>query len=164
MSAVFSPCRKYRYELTRELGGMFGEDAPLVVIGLNPSTADEQKDDPTIRRCKKLAERLGCARLVMLNLFAYRATKPEAMMAENDPVGTDADVFLAKWAKTAGVTLLAAWGNHGAHKGRAAQVVKLLGEAGAKVHCLRYNADGSPQHPLYVPGNESLKPYPKPCS
>lgn len=162
MSAEFSPCRKYRYELTRELGGLFGETAPLVVIGLNPSTADETKDDPTIRRCRGLAERLGCARLVMLNLFAYRATDPREMKAQSDPVGIENDAYLAKWANAAGAILVAAWGKHGAHNARAAQVVQFLGGRGAKLQCLRYNADGSPEHPLYVPASEQLKPFPKP--
>jgi len=84
--ATFSTDRVYRYALWRVW------DAALpsfVVIGLNPSTADETENDPTIRRCIGFAKREGCGGLVMLNLFAVRATDPRVMMAHPEPIGPD---------------------------------------------------------------------------
>lgn len=73
--AVFSGCGRYRYRLTRELGGKL----TLTVVMLNPSTADGSKDDPTIRRCKGFAKDWGYGRLVIVNLYAFRATDPREM-------------------------------------------------------------------------------------
>ncbi len=86
-SAVFSPSRKYRYVLRREWGDT--ERKMAVFIGLNPSTADETTDDPTIRRCMGYARDWGCSGLYMLNLFAVRATDPKDMLADLNPVGAD---------------------------------------------------------------------------
>lgn len=66
-AAVFSPDRAHRYRLTRE---WYSDRPPFVVIGLNPSTADESQDDPTIRRCLSFARREGCGSLVMVNRLA----------------------------------------------------------------------------------------------
>ena len=89
--AVFSPCRTYRYALSR----VWAADKPYALfIGLNPSTADETLDDPTIRRCIDFAKRWGYGGLVMANLFAYRATNPSEMKAATDPVGVANDEWL----------------------------------------------------------------------
>lgn len=155
----FSPCRKYRYTLWREwdepemgllslvaTGAFRNPGSYLMVIGLNPSTADETKDDPTIRRCIDFAKRWGFGALCMTNLFAWRDTKPANMKKAADPVGSENDHWLQECAASAGL-IVAAWGKHGSHLGRAAQVIHLL----PKVHCLRLNGDGSPEHPLYIP-------------
>lgn len=147
--AVLSPCRCYRYELWRA----WAQGATVVFIGLNPSTADEKEDDPTIRKCVAYAKRWGYAGLCMTNLFAFRATDPAAMMAASDPVGPNNDATLRRLYATLGV-LVAAWGNDGKHLGRANQVMCIL----PKLYCLRRNKDGSPAHPLYLPGN--LRPVP----
>lgn len=149
--AIFSPCRTWRYRLTREWA-LSGTD--LVVIGLNPSTADETNDDPTIRRCIRFAKDWGHARLHMVNLFAFRATKPEDMKAAADPVGPDTDRHLANLCREAqsyGGQILAAWGTHGSHRGRDAYVASLLEFRGQiRLLALGSNADGSPKHPLYI--------------
>ena len=82
--AIFSDGRVYRYTLVRE----WDAAKPLFVfIGLNPSTADETQDDPTIRRVIRFAKRAGCGRLLMLNIFGFRSTDPQGMLDAFDPVG-----------------------------------------------------------------------------
>ncbi|MEP0894347.1 DUF1643 domain-containing protein [Leptolyngbya boryana FACHB-1624] len=83
-------------------------------VGLNPSTADETHDDPTIRRCTKFAKDWGYSGLCMTNLFAYRATDPKEMIASVDSIGLENDQYLLEYAARAGI-VVAAWGNHGTH-------------------------------------------------
>ena len=122
-------------------------------VGLNPSTADEIKDDPTIRRCVAFAKAWGYAGLCMANLFAFRATNPRDMMVAADPVGPENDAHLGMLGQRAGV-IVAAWGVNGTHKRRAAQVRKLL----PALHCLAITKGGHPSHPLYLP--KTLTPVP----
>lgn len=144
--ADLSPCRAYRYRLWRILG-----DGPaLTVIGLNPSTADETEPDPTITRLTERARRGGFGMLMMLNLFAYRATDPREMKHAADPIGPDNDGFLLDEARAAGL-VLCAWGTHGTHRGRALNVTAWLRGAGVKLHVLRLTKGGHPEHPLYLP-------------
>lgn len=151
----FSPCCKWRYTLWREwhegelmpngiLGGIY-RDRFLMVIGLNPSTADETQDDPTIRRCIGYAKRWGFGALCMTNLFAWRDTDPRKMRAAAEPVGKNNDYWIGQMASNAGM-ILAAWGAHGTHLGRAAAVRRFIAQP---IYCLAINADGSPKHPLY---------------
>ena len=155
--ARFSPCEKYRYVLWRK----WDESLPFCAwIGLNPSTADESKDDPTIRRCIGFARAWCYGGIYMLNLFAYRATLPEHMKAAADPVGPENNPQLRHFHLLAHVTI-AAWGNHGAFMDRDVAVCalnalsKTLGE---RMSCLRLTKGGHPSHPLYLPGD--LKPIP----
>lgn len=93
--ATLSEDRKYRYTLTR----IWDETKPKVMfIGLNPSTADETKDDPTIIRCINFAKSWGYGGLEMTNLFAFRATNPKVMKNEKEPIGKDNDTWLKKLA------------------------------------------------------------------
>ena len=152
--ASFSPCRTYRYALWRNWGGLLpGANGYAMFVGLNPSTADETEDDPTIRRCIGFAKAWGYAGLCMTNLFAFRATDPRVMKAATDPVGEDNDWTLQITAETAGV-VVAAWGAHGTHMGRADAVRRML----PSLHYLRLTKDGHPGHPLYLPA--SLRPVP----
>lgn len=153
----FSPCRRYRYTLWREwdehwglLDADPGQQGYLMVIGLNPSTADETQDDPTIRRCIGFAKRWGFGALCMTNLFAWRNTDPLKMKVVGEPIGYDNDRWLKSCATSAGM-VLAAWGKHGSHLGRASRVFGSINNAFVVVHALKINKDGSPQHPLYVP-------------
>lgn len=156
----FSPCRRYRYTLWREWDDCFwglADDRPqakqfLMVIGLNPSTADEQIDDPTIRRCMGFAKRWGYGALCMTNLFAWRDTKPEHMKAAAEPCGEDNGHWLTEVADDAGM-ILAAWGRHGSFLGRDRNVISALKGCGVQVYCLGHNGDGSPKHPLYIPAD-----------
>ena len=112
--AKLSECRQYRYALWRT----WDDSKPYAMfVGLNPSTADETDDDPTIRRCIVFAKDWGYGGLCMANLFAYRATDPSNMFSAQDPIGPQNDVWLERLAKDAGI-VVAAWGNHGGHLGR----------------------------------------------
>jgi hypothetical protein len=159
---VFSPCRLYRYTLWRDWERRNLFDRPcgkteraasyLMVIGLNPSTADETNNDPTIRRCIDFAKRWGFGALCMTNLFAWRDTRPANMKKAADPVGPLNDYYLFEVAKNAGM-ILAAWGKCGAHRKRAAYLRDVFREAKFPIHRLRLNNDGSPEHPLYIPAD-----------
>lgn len=151
---IFSPCRQYRYCLWREWDMM--NDSYAVFVGLNPSTADEVEDDPTIRRCADYARRWGYGALCMVNLFAFRATRPDVMKASASPVGPDNDRWLVDVARDAGV-VVAAWGVDGIHLHRDKEVARLLA---GRLSCLSITKGGHPGHPLYL--NRSLKPVPYP--
>jgi hypothetical protein len=148
--AVLSRCRKYRYALWR-----IWDDSkpPVMFIGLNPSTADETADDPTLVRCANYAKAWGYGGVCMANLFAYRATRPEDMMACRDPIGPGNDVWLSKLAKEAGI-VVAAWGNGGGHLNRSSLIRDRL----SGLHYIKMNKSGEPAHPLYLKAD--LKPLP----
>jgi hypothetical protein len=148
--AVFSPCCRYRYALWRQWG-----DSPdyAAVVGLNPSSADATADDPTIRRCIAFARDWGYGGLCMINLFAFRATRPAALLSAADPVGPENDQWLRFCCATAGV-IVAAWGRRGSLLGRDQAVRRLL----PPLQVLRLGKTASPTHPLYLPG--SLRPIP----
>lgn len=143
-SADFSPCRTYRYALWRRWEEDYADYA--MFIGLNPSTADETLNDPTVRRCIAFAKDWGYSGLCMTNIFAYRATDPEVMMATVDPVGPDNDKWLKECAARAGV-VVAAWGVHGVHMSRGDYIRMILPD----LSYLRFTKEGHPGHPLYLP-------------
>src|SRR5271169_21821 len=129
---VFSPDRVYSYTLWR----VWGPDLPFVqFIGLNPSTADETKDDPTIRRCIAFAKSWGYGALCMTNIFAYRATDPGDMMVAKEPGGKENDMWLRGVAAEAG-TVVAAWGRGGSFLGRGMKGKGMISEI-KPLHCLR---------------------------
>jgi hypothetical protein len=128
----------------------------LMVIGLNPSTADETRDDPTIRKCIKFAKAWGFGALAMTNIFAWRDTDPKAMKRELSPTGRDNFLWLSRIAQNAGM-ILAAWGNHGAHLEQSSHVKEVLSRY--QLHCLAVNTKtGQPKHPLYC--KDSTQPIP----
>ena len=143
--AVFSPCRTYRYQLTRR----WGRGPAITWLLLNPSTADETKNDPTIERCQRRSVHMGFGGMLVANLFACRATSPSDMKAHPEPVGPENDDTILEACSGVGM-VVAGWGNDGRHLGRSAAVLKLLGEAGIALHALRISAAGEPWHPLYV--------------
>lgn len=149
-SAIFSDGRAYRYTLWRKWrdGNSF-----VQFIGLNPSTADEYKDDHTIRKCVKFAKSWGFDALCMTNLFAYRATKPEVMMEHPFPIGWDNDRWIRSIAEDS-TMIIAAWSQHGDFRGRSAAICQLLSDF--NIHCLKFTG-GEPHHPLYLPDN--TKPF-----
>lgn len=144
-SALFSPCGTWRYALTRELGGR----RTVAFVGLNPSTADETRDDPTIRRCIGFARSWGFARLDVVNLYAFRATRPRDLWLADDPVGPENDDVLARALADADL-VVAAWGI-GARRERLADVAGLLAQR--TLHALGVTKAGAPRHPLYVPAD-----------
>lgn len=165
---TFSPCRKYRYVLLREWHGLFSEAQPGEVgadkyvnfICLNPSTADETKNDPTIRRCIGFATSWGFQRFVMTNLFAYRSTDPTVirLLVNQDPVGADNLAHVLNVA-TGAALVVCAWGVRGVFQQQDAITVALLRNCGLKLHCLRTTAQGFPEHPLYLPKELTAIPF-----
>lgn len=150
--AEFSTCGKYRYRLWR----IWDESKPFVLfIMLNPSTADENKNDPTVERCERYARSWGAGGLHVCNLFAYRATAPDEMKAQLDPIGIDNNHAITSDAKKAGI-VICAWGNHGAHVNRSNQVMLLLRSLEIPLHYLSVTGKKEPGHPLYL--KKSLKP------
>jgi hypothetical protein len=147
-SANFSPCRCYRYALWRNWGGN-GEY--IMFVGLNPSTADETQDDPTIRRCLGFADSWGYSGLCVTNLFAYRTSHPADLKHANDPIGPDNDQWLRHLSQGATI-IIAAWGVQGQLHNRDRAVCQML----PRLHYLRLTKDGYPSHPLYLP--KTLQP------
>ena len=143
MSAVLSPCGRYRYSLQRRW--LTGEGTVLFIM-LNPSTADAETDDPTIRRCIGFAQRWGFRELVVGNLFAYRATNPQELTQVDDPIGAENDYHLTEMSGSA-VATIAAWGERGALRGRDTDVLRIL--TGSIEH-LGLTKQGHPRHPLYL--------------
>lgn len=159
--AVFSDCRTYRYTLTR----MWDEKMPsLMVIGLNPSTADESALDPTLRRVRAFAKREGYGGFIMTNLFAFRATRPKDMRAADDPVGPANSLWLEHLAVTH-LNVLCAWGNLGGFRDRDRTVMGILNAANERygrdmsIMCLGTTMTGHPKHPLYIKGDQPMIPY-----
>lgn len=149
--AVFSQCGTWRYLLWRAASPR----GKLAGIGLlNPSQADEMRDDPTIRQCRVRARQAGCAALLVWNLFAFRATRPAELKRAADPVGPNNDSAIALALLLAGRTILA-WGNHGAHRGRDCEVLAQC--VGRDVAVLGLTAQGQPRHPLYLPRRTRLR-------
>ncbi len=140
-TAALSDCRRYRFALWRTWDA---SKSYALFIGLNPSTADEKSDDPTLVRCINYAKLWGYGGVCMANLFAYRATDPVKIKEVNDPIGRGNNIWLAKLAKNAGI-VIAAWGNHGAYLSRSDEVRQLL----PTLYCLKLNKSGEPAHPLY---------------
>lgn len=148
-SATFSADRHFRYSLTR----VWDESLPLVAFCmLNPSTADENTNDPTIERCQRRARMMGFGGLIVVNLFAYRATDPyELYWAGDDspvigPSNNDAIVDAANRARM----FVCGWGKHGSLYGRSQFVMNMLLKNGVEPYALKLNKDGSPAHPLYI--------------
>jgi len=149
--ALLSEDRIYRYSLSRT----WNTSKPYILfVGLNPSTADENKDDPTIRRCINYAKCWSYGGLWMANLFAYRATLPADLKKVNEPVGLDNDMHITNLSKQADMTVIA-WGNDGSYLGRDKQVLKLI----KSPMCLNINKSGQPSHPLYQKMSLSPQPY-----
>ena len=146
--AKFSKDRMYRYSLWRT----WDETLPKVLfIGLNPSTADEIKDDPTIRRCLHYSIDWGFGGYIMGNIFGYRSKDPKKLKDINDPIGPRNNYWIHKIHNEASLTI-AAWGNWGNLYGRGNSVLKLVDN----MHCLKITKEGHPAHPLYLP--KYLKP------
>lgn len=157
-TATFSPCRRYRYVLTRT----WDPTKPyLVILMLNPSTADELQNDPTVERCQRRARRLGYGGVIVLNLFALRSTDPNALYAAEDPIGPDNDAAIERVCRDASL-VVCAWGTHGSHLARGPSVRDRLLTLGIPLFALGINADGSPKHPLYLRNDAPLVPYPGP--
>lgn len=155
--ALLSKCEKYRYWLTHT----WDDSKPVICwCMLNPSTATAEVDDPTIRKCMSFSQAWGAGGIVVVNLFAFRATDPADLIRAQHPVAelngpggfceNPNDYWIVRKSDTH--RLIAAWGRKGAFMGRGSAVMELLGKSRV-VECLGVNADGTPLHPLYVRGD-----------
>ena len=141
-SAILSEDRKYRYVLSR----IWDETKPKVmIIGLNPSTADETEDDPTIGRCISFSKSWGYGGVYMLNLFAFRATQPKDMFNAQNPIGLENNSYIEIYSKKVD-KIVCAWGNHGTYKNRGNEIREKFD----KLFYLKLNQTGEPAHPLYL--------------
>ncbi|MEP2891606.1 DUF1643 domain-containing protein [Tateyamaria sp.] len=150
-TAIYSDCERYRYSLTR-----IWDDAGTRVnfVMLNPSTATEVQNDPTVERCERRARTLGYGGFAVTNIFAWRDTDPKGMRAAADPIGSDNNDAIkdrAIWA----TDVIAAWGTHGAHLNRGPEVAILLGMLDRPLFHLGLSKAGHPKHPLYLPYSQS---------
>ncbi len=151
--ARYSACGQYRYALTR----VWQPDAPrLLWIMLNPSTASELRNDPTVARCENRARAGGFGSFRVVNLFAFRATDPRDLRRAADPMGPENDATLAEAADWADV-ILCAWGMHGDWHGRGPEVAAALHRAGHALHHLGLTQGGAPRHPLYLPRSTPMQ-------
>jgi hypothetical protein len=155
MAAVFSECGRYRYALRRHLTAFTGDNLRILWVMLNPSTADANVDDPTIRRCKQFSADFGFNVMDVGNVYGFRATDPMLLtgMSEAASVGKENDHHLSRMAFQADM-IMCAWGTKVSHR-RALRVMSLLRTAGP-LYALRITAAGHPAHPLYLP--KSLRP------
>lgn len=149
---VFSPCRKYRYRLQKR----WDDELPSInFIMLNPSTADEIVSDPTVTRCENRAREWGYGGLIVTNIFAFRATDPKDMKAQDDPVGPENNGHIFH-AALQSADIVCGWGTHGSYLGRDKHVIQLLQRHGIRPMSLGVTKDGHPRHPLYVPYSQGL--------
>lgn len=152
--AEFSPNRIWRYSLWRRWGWN-GYPGQVMFIGLNPSTADETQNDPTVTRCINFAKAWGYSGMFMMNAYAFRATKPKNLwlgrqfddsdVVTSDPIGPDNDTALCQRADQSGL-IIAAWGAH-CKPQREEYICGLINKP---IHCLGRTKSGRPRHPLYL--------------
>jgi hypothetical protein len=155
--ALISECGRYRYRLWR----LWDDLTPVMVwVMLNPSTADADVDDPTIRKCIGFAKQHHYGGIIVVNLFAWRATDPKELPTVTDPVGPENDQHIL-WACTAPLMLsvVAGWGSMKWAQKRAARVKMLIqSQARRDVKCFKQSESGAPWHPLYLPYTNPLIP------
>lgn len=151
--AWYSDCERYRFMLTR-IWDPRGKRA--VFIMLNPSTATEAQNDPTVERCERRARALGFGGFRVANIFAWRATDPKDLRATSDPVGPENDESIIESALWADY-LVCAWGVHGSLHGRGQFVEAMLREKDFTLLHLGLTKDGHPKHPLYISYRRELE-------
>lgn len=166
--AEISHCRRYRYRLERWWRGPDNRRGWLPFVMLNPSTADAERDDPTIRRCIGFALREGYGGLIVVNLFAWRAIKPAELGVVDEPfgLGNERAIEQALWdAHPARPLVVAAWGSK--YPRKLAGLVEMHGRGiaghcssiGRQIMCLGTTESGQPRHPLYLAADTPLVPW-----
>lgn len=143
-AATFSPDGRYRYQLARR----WAPGPRVCFVMLNPSTADAECDDPTIRRCIGFARAWGYSSVVVVNLFGLRSTQPSELLKVSlaERIGPENDEWILSAHATSDRTV-AAWGDHRAIGQRDRDVMRLLG---AELYCIAMTKRGRPRHPLYL--------------
>lgn len=153
-TAYFSDCFQYRHLLTRVLGG---DGDTTVFVMLNPSTADANANDPTVRRCVGYAEDWGSAVLIVANLYSLRSTDPRGLWQHEDPVGPENDKTLADLARHHR-RIICAWGAN-ARPERVWAFVAMATNVGGELFCLGTTKAGAPRHPLYLRRDAEPQPW-----
>lgn len=160
-TAAISECGQFRYMLARQ----WADGPSLTFVMLNPSTADAEQDDATVRKCIGFAKQFGYSGLRIANLFAFRARDPADLRRSGWPVGPENDEWLAKigdWAWANNEPIVCAWGAHArGHAGRRriAHVLSVLQRRTCDLRALLVLADGTPSHPLMLPYSCKLEPF-----
>lgn len=150
--AIFEKSKnpEYRYMLWR----VWDEKSKLMVACmLNPSTADHTKNDPTIQGLILKAKKLGLGGLIVVNIYAYRATSPDEMKKQKDPIGPYNDKAIELAFQEKDSIILCAWGNHGTHIKRDEEIICKIKEMALKPYALKLTKSGNPEHPLYKKSN-----------
>lgn len=156
-TAIISECKKYRYRLMRE----WGNGKLLAFVMLNPSTANAEIDDPTIRRCMSFARRENASGIVVVNIFAFRAVSPKNLAKADNPYGPDNFEALGEILTDARIQgTVCAWGAHAIATSPGMVFVKRAKKAGVQTVCLGQTRNDSPKHPLYVKGDTAFHAYP----
>lgn len=156
--ALISKCGRYRDRLWRR----WDDQRPvLLVCMLNPSTANGEEDDPTIRRVVGFAERMGYGGIEIVNLFTLRSKNPTDLLAVpfHDAVGPQANATLHAVLSFYGVDLVCAWGTDVLRKGlaiRQQQVLDMVDALGGVPRAFALSKNGTPRHPLYLPYSDQL--------
>ncbi len=159
-SALISDCQSYRYWLKRcwlhepDVG-----DGCVLFVMLNPSTADAELNDPTIRRCIGFARSWGFVELMVANLYAFRATQPSDLWKASDPVGPENDQWLDQLAEDAD-QIVCAWGAN-ARDDRIDDFLRRMQTANKPLFCLGTTKAGAPRHPLYISKTQPLEAWPQ---
>lgn len=146
--AYISSDPRYRYWLTR----IWDSSKPIVVwMMLNPSTADAEKDDATMRRCMAFARAWDYGGMAVINLYAFRARSPKVMLAAEDPVGIHNNRWIVLWweqARRTGAPIICGWGNN-ARQDRVQEILRMSESYGITLHALEMG-NKAPKHPLYL--------------
>ena len=150
--ACFSPDRKYRYMLSRTWADGF---LTCLFICLNASTADAERNDPTITRGVGFARDWGFSRLLWTNIFGLRSNDPKRLYSDSDPIGPENDTWIMKSALESDF-IVVGWGEHGVYRNRGRAVLEMLNapaviSRAGRPHCFALNKSGQPRHPLYLP-------------
>lgn len=160
MLAVFSPCRKYRYRLDREINQ--NGVGTYLFIGINPSDADESKDDPTVTRMISHARNNNAKNLIVSNVFSWVDKDVNALAELEDPFGPERELYLSKIINDADV-IVVCWGNKSKVPkqlhGHFNDLLDKLSASGKPVMCIAKNKSGDPGHPLFLPTTKQLMPY-----
>ena len=146
--AIYSDCEKYRYILERIWDKNNGK---IMFLALNPSTATEEKNDPTVARMVSFARSWGYGGVVVANVFAFRSTLPSDLKKDKNPVGSENDLLISKESKNCD-KIVACWGNHGTFLNRSENVKRMIKNMG----CLGITKSGEPKHPLYLRADSRL--------
>lgn len=158
--AAFSPCGRYRHFLNRDWGFRRfsdGRERFILWIGMNPSTAEAEIDDPTIRKEMGFTRRLGFDKYVKCNVMDYRATSPASLLLPGVTPCSDENLKCIQAAADRADLVVACWGK--LHKSLRRHADRVLMTLKCDLYCLGKNNDGSPKHPLYLPNDTPLVPY-----